>query len=67
MITLTPEQAQELINKWYALDKQVNHDDWAGLESQPIIAEMLPILSELKEAGYTMSDDGLWFHLSEAN
>jgi hypothetical protein len=67
MMTMTPEKAQELINKWNALSKQVDHNDWANIEYQPIIAEMLPILSELKEAAYTMSDDGQWFHLSEAN
>jgi hypothetical protein len=67
MISMTPEQAQELINKWYSLNKQVDPNDWVNIKYEPIIFEMLPIMSELKEAGYEMSDDGQWFHPSEAN
>jgi hypothetical protein len=64
---MSPEKAQELIRKWEALSKKVDPNDWVNIEYEPIIFEMLPILSELKEAGYTMNDEGQWFHPSEAN
>jgi hypothetical protein len=62
-----PEQAQELIRKWNELCQLVDQYLWQEMESQAVIYEMLPILAALRDAGYMMTDQGYWFHLSEVN
>jgi hypothetical protein len=62
-----PEQARELIRKWNELCHVVDRYEWYELESQAAMSEMLPILAVLREAGYIMTDEGYWFHMSEAN
>jgi hypothetical protein len=65
---VTPEKAQELIEKWDRLNQQVVHEAWLDNdESQALVIEMLPILMQLREAGYAVTDDGEWYHPSEAN
>jgi hypothetical protein len=68
IIIVAPEKAQKLIEKWDDLNHRMRHEDWlSDDESRHLVIEMLPILMQLRGAGYEVTDDGEWYHPSEAN
>lgn len=68
IIVVTHKKAQELIERWDRLNRKIVHETWFNNhESQILVFEMLPILMQLQEAGYAVTDEGEWYDPSEAN
>jgi hypothetical protein len=68
ILLISLERVQRLIIIWDQFNRTIADIEWLNSSlSQSVMKEMFFILLELRNAGYSVTDEGQWYHHSEDN